>query len=162
MEQVFEVMKSLDIEFDTVYHEAVFGKADHHKVENVDFKGEICKNLFLKDKKNNKFYLVCLPVAARADLKKVENGLKSDRLSFGNDKELMEKLNITPGSVSVLNVIGAPDTDITFVLDKEFKNIEKVSFHPNDNTCSVAFKPIEIEKILNKYNKAFMYLEVEA
>ena len=39
--------------------------------------------------------------------------------------------------------------------------LEKVSFHPNDNTASISFAPENIEKIMNNYNKTYMFLEVE-
>lgn len=161
MEQVIQVFKDLNIEYKLIRHPAVFCRADEDKVKDIKFDGVICKNLFLKDKKDKVYYLVSLPAHKRADLKKISDGLQSHRLSFGNEEELWDKLHIKPGSVSVLNVIGAPNTDVTFVLDKELMGLEKVSFHPNDNTASISFAPENIEKIMNNYNKTYMFLEVE-
>ena len=161
MEEVINVFNKLGIDYTLVRHIAIFSRADEEKVKDIDFKGEICKNLFLKDKKNNRFYLVSLPVFKRADLKKILDEINSHRLSFGNEEELWEKLHIKPGSVSILNVIGAPNTDVTFVIDKEIMGYDNVSFHPNDNTASIAFSPKNIEKIMKEYNKTYMFLEVE-
>lgn len=161
MEEVINVFNKLGIDYTLVRHIAIFSRADEEKVKDIDFKGEICKNLFLKDKKNNRFYLVSLPVFKRADLKKISDEINSHRLSFGNEEELWEKLHIKPGSVSILNVIGAPNTDVTFVIDKEIMGYDNVSFHPNDNTASIAFSPKNIEKIMKEYNKTYMFLEVE-
>lgn len=161
MEQVLDVFKLLNIDYNLIRHPAIFCRADEYKVKDIKFDGQVCKNLFLKDKKTNIFYLVSLPANKRADLKKISDELKSHRLSFGNEEELWEKLHIKPGSVSVLNVIGAPDTDVTFVLDKNIMNYERMSFHPNDNTASVTFNPEDIIKIMEKYNKNYMLLEVE-
>ena len=105
--------------------------------------------------------MVSLPVEKRANLKKISDELESARLSFGNDDELWENLHIKSGSVSVLNVIGAPNTEVTFVIDKDILNLPKVSFHPNDNTASICFSPNEITKIMDKYNKKYIFLEVE-
>lgn len=162
MEEVLNVFKELNIEYKLIRHEAIFNRKDEEKVKGIDFHGEVCKNLFVKDKKNNCFYLISMPVSKRADLKKIAEELNSDRLSFGNEDELWKKLHIKPGSVSVLNVIGAPDTDVVFILDEKLKEIDKVSFHPNDNTASISFDSCDITKILDKYNKNYMYLEVEA
>ncbi len=161
MEEVINVFNKLGIDYTLVRHIAIFSRADEEKVKDIDFKGEICKNLFLKDKKSNRFYLVSLPVFKRADLKKISDEINSHRLSFGNEEELWEKLHIKPGSVSILNVIGAPNTDVTFVIDKEIMGYDNVSFHPNDNTASIAFSPKNIEKIMKEYNKTYMFLEVE-
>lgn len=162
MEEVLNVFKTLDIDYKLIRHVAIFNRKDEELVRNIDFDGEICKNLFVKDKKNNKFYLISMPVSKRADLKKIADELNSDRLSFGNEEELWEKLHIRPGSVSILNVIGAPDTDVTFVIDENLKNCERVSFHPNDNTASISFESKNLTKILDKYNKEYLFLEVEA
>ena len=161
MQEVIDVFENLHIEYTLIRHPAVFSKADEYKVKDIDFGGVICKNLFVKDKKANKFYLVSLPKDKRANLKKISDEIGCARFSFGNDEELWKKLHIKPGSVSILNVIGAPDTDVTFVIDKDILNLPKVSFHPNDNTASVVFSPSGIEKIMKQYNKQYIFLEVE-
>ena len=161
MQEVLDVFKKLNIDYKLIRHPAIFCKADEYKVKDIDFGGVKCKNLFLKDKKTNKFYLVSLPVEKRADLKKISDGLHSSRLSFGNDEELWQKLHIKAGSVSILNVIGAPNTDVTFVIDKEILKLPKVTFHPNDNTASMCFNPCDIVKIMESYNKEYIFLEVE-
>lgn len=161
MEEVIDIFEKLNIEYNLVRHPAVFGKADDEKIKDIDFGGVVCKNLFVKDKKANQYYLVSLPKDKRANLKKISDEIGCARFSFGNDEELWEKLHIKPGSVSILNVIGAPDTDVIFVIDKDILNIPKVSFHPNDNTASVVFKPDNIETIMKEYNKQYMFLEVE-
>ena len=162
MEEVIKVFEDLNIDYELVRHPAIYCKEDEEKVKDIDFKGEIFKNLFLKDKKNNKFYLVSLPVLKKADLKKISDELNSNRLSFGNEDELWEKLHIKSGSVSVLNVIGAPNTDVVFVLDNKIMDFKRVSFHPNDNTASISFAPENIKKIMDNYNKEYVFLEVEA
>ena len=161
MEEVLKVYNLLNIDYNLIRHPAIFCRADEEMVKDIKFDGEVCKNLFLKDKKTKSFYLVSLPASKRADLKKISDGLKCHRLSFGNEEELWEKLHIKSGSVSVLNVIGAPNTDVTFVIDKEIVNYDKVAFHPNDNTASISFKPENIVKIMDKYNKKYIFLEVE-
>ena len=161
MEEVIEVFKKLNIDYTLVKHPAIFCEADEYLVEGIDFHGIKCKNLFLRDKAKHNYYLVSLPVEKRADLKKISEELGSSRLSFGNEKELWDKLHIKPGSVSILNVIGAPDTDVTFVLDKELVGAGNVSFHPNDNTASIAFDSDSIKTIMDEYNKTLLYLEVE-
>ena len=162
MEEVLDVFNKLNIEYKLVRHVAIFNRKDESLVKDIDFGGVCCKNLFLKDKKNNNFYLVSMPVDKRADLKKISNELNSDRLSFGNEEELWDNLHIKPGSVSLLNVIGAPETSVTFVIDKQLESVERVSFHPNDNTASISFEAKNITKILDNYNKKYVFLEVEA
>ena len=60
-------------------------------------------------------------------------------------------------------VMLANDAQICFICFgiKNIMSYERVSFHPNDNTASVTFNPENIIKIMEKYNKNYMFLEVE-
>ncbi len=161
MQEVLDVFNKMSIEYNLVRHPAIFNRQDEELVKDIEFGGTCCKNLFVKDKKANKFYLVSLPVDKRANLKLIADEIGCSRFSFGNEEELWDKLHIKPGSVSILNVIGAPDTDVTFVIDKDIMSCDRVSFHPNDNTASIAFAPSNIEKIMKEYNKDYIFLDVE-
>ena len=48
------------------------------------------KNLFLRNKKGNRHYLVILGVEKRADLQQLVKVIGDDRLSFGSAERLME------------------------------------------------------------------------
>ncbi len=157
-EKVYAFFKDLNIPYTVVSHLAIFSEKDDVEIHT---EGEICKNLFLKDRhQEEKFYLVCLPLHKRANIKKVEQELGVKKLSFGNEQELLRELNITPGSVSILNVIEAPHTQVEFLLDEELKNLEKVCFHPNDNTASISFCSRDLDKILQYYHVKYRYIHV--
>ena len=160
MEKVIEVFEKLNIDYTLVRHPAIFSEADEYKVKDIDFCGIKCKNLFLRDKGKHNYYLVSLPVEKRADLKKISEELGSSRLSFGNEVELWDKLHIKPGSVSILNVIGAPDTDVTFVLDKELVGAGNVSFHPNDNRATIFISVSDMFKILDDLDYRYELIEL--
>jgi len=159
MEQVEKIFKELNINYSIVKHKALFKAGDEDDL-NIEFDGVVYKNLFLRTKKKDKFFLVSLPLNKRADLKEISDKLESGRLSFGNENELWDKLHILPGSVSLLNVINVPDTSVEFVIDNEVLGIEKVAFHPNDNTATISFEINGIDKILDFYGKKFSYIEI--
>ena len=105
MQEVIDVFENLHIEYKLIRHPAVFSKADDYKVKDIDFGGVICKNLFVKDKKANKFYLVSLPKDKRANLKKISDEIGCARFSFGNDEELWKKLHIKRASVRISSAV---------------------------------------------------------
>jgi Ala-tRNA(Pro) deacylase len=86
--------------------------------------------------------------------------LGESRLSFGDEDALLQKLNIRPGSVSFLNIVGKPDTDVTFLIDKEIHDSERFGVHPNDNTATVIFAPQEIVRILDHFGAKYQFVEV--
>src|SRR5215218_3459049 len=59
-----------------------------------------CKNLFLRNQKGTRHYLVILSVHKRADLKVVAEQIGDGKLSFASAERLKSYLGVTPGSVS--------------------------------------------------------------
>ena len=159
-EEVYTLFNKLKIPYEVITHKAIYKSSDRENL-NVDFKGAVCcKNLFLKDKKNNNKYLVSLSINKKADLKLLQKELNSNRLTFASHDELFEYLRVKTGNASLLNITLNPDTNIVFCIDTELFNYEKVCFHPNVNTSSISFSPYEIEKILKNYDANYLFLDV--
>ncbi|MEI6051030.1 MAG: YbaK/EbsC family protein, partial [Bacteroidota bacterium] len=97
--KVYEVLKELDIPFD--YHE-------HPPVPTVreaaiywkDLIATHCKNLFFRNHKGNKHYLVIFEYSHNIQIKDLEQRLKQGKLTFASDQRMMKYLGLTPGSVS--------------------------------------------------------------
>ena len=160
MEQkIYDLFKQLNIDYEKIEHPALFTCEDCEKYK-IEFNGVDCKNLFLRNRNKSKYYLVSLPLEKRADLKVLQERLEESKLSFGNEEVLLEKLNITSGSVSLLNIIGVEKTDVTFIIDEEILKSEKVGFHPNVNTATVLFSPSDIVKIMEHYNAEYKFIEI--
>lgn len=159
-QEVCDVFKKLDINYEIIKHPALFKVTDKEH-EEIDFNGAVCcKNLLLKDPKTNKYFLVALQINKRADLKLIANKLNTNRLSFAKDDELYENLGVRSGSASILNIILKPNTKVKFVIDEELLNYEKVCFHPNINTSSISFKPTKIEEIFKYYKADYIFFDL--
>src|SRR5438045_9786529 len=64
--------------------------------------GAKTKNLFLRDKKGARHFLVTVPAARSVDLNALGAILGTGRLGFASPERLHKHLAITPGSVSLL------------------------------------------------------------
>jgi Ala-tRNA(Pro) deacylase len=93
-----------------------------------------CKNLFLRNQKGNRHYLVVLLHAKRADLRAVADQIADGKLSFASPERLNTHLGLTPGSVSPFGLINDNARAVRVVLDRDLKTASRVSFHPNINT----------------------------
>ncbi len=159
-EEVYNVFDRLKIPYEVIRHNAIYKSSDRGNLE-IDFRGAVCcKNLFLKDEKNGKKYLVSLKLSKRANLKLLQSELGSNRLTFASDTELFENLGIKSGNASILNIICKPNTSVLFVIDKELLNFDKVCFHPNVNTASISFSPNYVCDILESYKANYIFLDV--
>ncbi|MDP3601895.1 MAG: YbaK/EbsC family protein, partial [Bosea sp. (in: a-proteobacteria)] len=98
-EQLCAHLSERGIAYVRVDHEAVFTVAESQALRGT-LPGLHSKNLFVKDKKG-RLFLVSARENARIDLKRLHETLgASGRLSFCSAEALMEKLGVTPGSVT--------------------------------------------------------------
>jgi Ala-tRNA(Pro) deacylase len=147
-ERVFTLLDSLGVQYEIIEHSAMFSAADN-ELHELDINATIFKNLFLRNKDKSRYYLYSLPITKRADLSALAVHICETRFSFGNETELWERLHIRPGSVSPLNVIDAPGTDVEILIDREIFNCARFGIHPNDNTATVILAPSDLMKILD-------------
>ncbi|MBD3846151.1 Ala-tRNA(Pro) deacylase [Bosea sp. OAE752] len=124
------------IAFHRTDHPAVFTVAETAPHRDMMI-GLQTKNLFLKDKKG-RLFLVSAKSDARIDLKRLHETLgASGRLSFGSAELLLEKLGVTPGSVTAFAVVNDREGAVTMVLDANLTTGEEVNFHPLVNTATL-------------------------
>ena len=107
-----------------------------------------CKNLFLRNKKGDRHYLVILEISKRADLKDLVKVVGDDRLSFGSPDRLMDRLGLTPGSVSPFGLINNADGSVRVIIDADLQGADRLIFHPNINTASVVVSWDDLTKFL--------------
>ena len=107
-----------------------------------------CKNLFLRNQKGTRHYLVILPVSKRADLRAVAEQIGDGKLSFASAERLLKYLGVTPGSVSPFGLIHDAEHHVRVFLDRELKSAERISFHPNINTRTLVMTFADFERYL--------------
>src|SRR6476660_1179102 len=107
-----------------------------------------CKNLFLRNQKGTRHYLVILPVTKRADLRAVADQIGDGKLSFASPERLMTYLGVTPGSVSPFGLIHDRDRQVRVVLDRDLKAASRVAFHPNINTVTLTIARDDFQRFL--------------
>ena len=156
---VLEALNALGVAYERYDHPPVFNTEDVEKYWH-DIPATGVKNLFLRNKKGNRHYLVIAPVEKRVDLQRLVKVLGDDRLSFGSAERLMEKLGLTPGSVSPFGLLNDAHGDVQVILDSELRTAEKLIFHPNINTSSVTISFADLEKFLASRRNRVRFLDL--
>src|SRR5688572_26403948 len=144
---VYAALDALGIPYERHEHPAVFNAEDASR-HWAPIGGTQCKNLFLRNKKGDRHYLVVLEISKRADLKDLVKLVGDDRLSFGSPERLMAELGLTPGSVSPFGLINDTDGSVRVLVDADLKGAARLIFHPNINTASVVVSWQDLEKFL--------------
>lgn len=119
-----------------------------------------CKNLFLRNQKGNRHYLVIIAHTKRADLRAVANQIGDGKLSFASPERLMTYLRVPPGSVSPAGLINDRDHHVRVFLDRDLKNAERISFHPNVNTATLTVGFADFQRLLADCGNSVGYLTV--
>ena len=107
-----------------------------------------CKNLFLRNKKGNRHYLVVAAHDTPVDLRRVADIAGDDRLSFGSPERLMRCLGLTPGAVSPLGLINDTAREVRVIVDAGLRGHPRVGFHPNVNTATVVMSTTDFARFL--------------
>ena len=170
-QRVYAVFDKLGIPYKVFDHVPIFSAADR-VAQGVEVDGVICKNLFLRNKDKTRYYLYTLPIEKRADLAALQNMLAETRLSFGDEEALWEKLHITPGSVSLLNIIGERAASeaagivpvpplLKFLIDAEtLTAVPGIGLHPNDNAATIVFKADLLPRLLEYFGADFEFVDI--
>jgi Ala-tRNA(Pro) deacylase len=154
---VLQALQSMGIVHQTYEHPPVFTSEDVEKYWH-DIPATAVKNLFLRNKKGNRHYLVIVGVDKRVDLQQLVKVIGDDRLSFGSAERLMEKLGLTPGSVSPFGLLHESSADVQVIIDGDLRNAERLIFHPNINTASVTISFADLEKFLASRGNAVRFV----
>jgi Ala-tRNA(Pro) deacylase len=107
-----------------------------------------CKNLFLRNQKGTRHYLVVLDHRKQADLKDLARKIGDDRLSFASPERLLKHLGLTPGAVSPMGLIHPGARDVIVVLDSGLLSVDRVGFHPNRNTATITVATADFLRFL--------------
>ena len=165
--------------------EKVLGFLDSHGIEYVnhvhpplptielaleywkDIDSTHCKNLFFRNHKGNRHYLVVFECHK-------EKSLKQGKLSFASQERMERCLGLLPGSVSPFGLINDMDlTDanpkelfenghrVKLFLDKDLKEAERLSFHPCDNTASTVISNADFVRFLGIWGGEYEWIDIE-
>ena len=145
-EMLLSRLADMGIAYTLHRHKAVFTVAESVEIER-DMSGIHCRNLFVRDKKENMF-LISAANETKIDLKALEEVLGCGRLSFGSAERLWTYLGVRPGSVCPYAIINDTKGLVKSVLDAYMMRGDFVNFHPLLNTMTISTAPDDLMKFI--------------
>ena len=119
-----------------------------------------CKNLFFRNHKGNRHYLVILNCDQDMAIHDIEKQLHQGKLSFASEARMDKYLGVKPGSVTPFGLINDQEHHVTVFLDQTLQQAEKLSFHPCINTASLIIKREDLIKFLDYCGNQYIWMEV--
>ncbi len=101
---IYDYLKRKNIWHEITEHKAVYNMADLAQIA-VPYPEADTKNLFIRDDKKRKYYLITVKSEIRVDLKDFRRRNQTRPLSFASEDELMSVLGLTAGSVTKIELV---------------------------------------------------------
>jgi len=155
--KLYAVLDGLNIKYKRHEHPPVFTVAEASQYWQ-ELPGTHCKNLFLRNKKGSRHYLVILEQRKKASIKDLAHFLGEDRLSFASAERLQQYLGLTPGAVSPFGLINDRLQEVRVVIDEELAQASRIYFHPNVNTASIGLDFSDFQRFLKHCGQRIKYI----
>lgn len=159
MNPVIHLLNDKHIDYTLIKHPACYTISDMEKV-NINDKGLILKNLFLRNRKKTKYYLLSCPYNKTLDLKKVAKTLNETSLSFASVEDLAKYLSLKKGSLTPFGVVNDKCHETIVVFDKSLINQHQIGVHPNTNEMTVFLNFNDLITVLKDYQNKIIYIDL--
>ncbi len=157
--RLYKLLEELEIAFD--YHEH---PPAHTITEAVKYWKNIdaahCKNLFFRNHKGNKHFLVIIDHGQDLQIRDLEQRLKQGKLTFASEPRMKKYLGVSPGSVTPFGLINDVEKHVHLFIDKYLQGVERITFHPCINTASLVINHRDFLKFLHQCGNSFEYVEL--
>jgi Ala-tRNA(Pro) deacylase len=157
--ELYRILKELNIPFEYYEHPPAPTIEEAIKYWE-DLQATHCKNIFFRNHKGNRHYLVILEHRQALDIHDLEKRLKQGKLTFASPERLMKHLGLTPGSVTPFGLINDKDNHVYVFFDENLKKSDKISFHPCINTASLVISFHDFEKFMKWTENGYEYLKL--
>ncbi len=142
-EKIYSFLSENYFSFYHIEHSPADTIEDCHEIEKY-LDAVICKNLFLRNSAETKYFLLLMSPDAKFDSKVISKQVQSSRLSFASADKMIDILGVEPGSASIMCLINDNASDVTLLIDAQLLNNEYFCCHPCKNTSTLKFKTKDI------------------
>jgi Ala-tRNA(Pro) deacylase len=157
--ELYELFEKLSISFE--YHEhPPLATIEDAIIYWKDYNSGRCKNIFFRNHKGNRHYLVILEHLRQLDIHDLEKRLRQGKLTFASDQRLKRYLGLEPGSVSPFGLINDREKHVHVFIDEKLEEFERLAFHPNVNTASIIITRADFIKFLNYLGNTYEFIKL--
>jgi Ala-tRNA(Pro) deacylase len=157
--ELYKLFEQLSIQFE--YHEhPPLATIEDAIIHWKDYNSGRCKNIFFRNHKGDRHYLVILEHLRHLNIHDLEKRLKQGKLTFASDKRLMKYLGLAPGSVSPFGLINDKENNVHLFIDEKLKESDRLAFHPNINTASLVISRSDFIKFLEYTDNTYEFIKL--
>lgn len=159
--EIYDYLKDQNVTFERYDHPPVYTCEEANRlIPNLP--GTKTKNLFVRDKKGKRHFLVIVSDEKQVDLEGLAERIGSTRLSMGSPERLKKYLGVEPGAVSVLAIVNDREGAVEVVFDQSLWKGEAFQCHPLVNTSTLVVSREGIQKLLESSGHCPSVIDVPA
>lgn len=117
-----------------------------------------CKNLFFRNHKGNRHFLVILDHRRQLNIKDLEQKLKQGKISFASPKRMERYLGLGAGSVSAFGIINDHENHVHLFIDEALQSATRISFHPNENNATLVISFASFLRFLESSGNSYEFI----
>lgn len=155
---ILEKLDEWGVAYELEHHAPAFTMEDMVAFGMTE-KGLVAKNLFLRDAKGKRHFLVVVAGDKRVDLRALGERL-GQRLSFASEERLLKQLNLTPGAVTPLGVLAGGENGLEVWLDEDLQGRRRIGVHPGVNTATVFLDCAGLLAVIDKAGVARAFVRL--
>jgi len=159
METFFQFLKNNQIAYKRHDHPAVYTVEEADRLV-PELSAAKTKNLFLRDDKGKRHFLVVVPGHKQVNLKLLKDRMGVKRISFGSPERMKKHLGIEPGAVSIMALYHDKAHAVELFMDQELWKAESFQCHPLVNTATLEITRENLRRFLEITGHEMKMIEV--
>ncbi|RRD59356.1 prolyl-tRNA synthetase associated domain-containing protein [Tannerella forsythia] len=157
--RLYALLEELDIKFEYLEHPPA-PTIEIAKQYWAGHDAKHCKNLFFRNHKGNRHYLVILDCDCSMDIHAIEKRLGQGKLTFASEKRMIKYLGVTPGSVTPFGLIHDETHHVHVFLDRNLQKASRLSFHPCINTASIIISNNDFVRFMDHTQNTYEWIDL--
>ncbi len=159
MKEILDLLDQHDIAYQRVDHPAVYTCEEAERLV-PPLPGTHTKNLFVRDRRGRRHFLVVVGWEKQVDLKELGRVLEVSKLGMASPERLRERLGVDPGAVTLLAVVNDREKAVEVVIDEPVWAAEALQCHPLVNTTTLSIPRTGVEKLFQVLDQPYRVLDV--
>ena len=157
-DDIIRILEEKKIKYEIAEHKAVF-TIDEMLECNLPHPEQIAKNLFIRDDKKRKYYLITCLEDKKINLKEFRNEHGTRPLTFASEDDLMAKMGLIRGAVTPLGILANEEKDVIVYVDKDYEH-KLMGIHPCDNTATVYINTRDVVKLIKDHGNELHFVKM--
>lgn len=142
-QRICNILKDNLIEYNTFEHEAVYTIEDV-KNAHLSIPGIPTKNLFLRDKKKTKYFLLVCPEDKKVNLKLLSQTIETKNICFASEEDLEKILDLEMGDVGPFGIVNDKEHKVIILIDRDLVNKKDINLSANSLTTTITIDYSEL------------------